>query len=142
MTQSTEAEIDYSGTILKVNDRTAGTDFSTGVGQLNYQSLFMDTDIKFRSTNYSMDETRLKLLAGDSDIDIYIISASEIPSFIENGFYTPFESEVIDEYISQCHEMLQEYSYRREGSICACFAVHSGNTHSKIGNRGNRSEVF
>jgi len=111
VTQSTEAEIDYSGTILKVNDRTAGTDFSTGVGQLNYQSLFMDTDIKFRSTNYSMDETRLKLLAGDSDIDIYIISASEIPSFIENGFYTPFESEVIDEYISQCHEMLQEYSY-------------------------------
>ena len=110
VTQSAKPELDFSDTVLVINDRTAGNDFSTGVGMLDYSALREETGIRFRSTDYLMDETRLKLLAGDSDIDIYTIGAGEISNLVDNGIYTTFESEIIDSYLSQCHEIVQEYS--------------------------------
>ena len=110
VTQPTEPELDFSDTTLVVNDAFAGTDFSTGVGMLDYSALREETGIRFRSTDYLMDETRLKLLAGDTDVDIYIVGAGEIPYIVESGLYTTFDSEQISGYLNQCHEIVQEYS--------------------------------
>ena len=108
VTQSTEAEVDYSGVVLTVQDTVAGNDFVTGLGMLDYQAITQETGIRFRSKSYLPDETKLKMLAGDDDIDIYFVSAGMLHSVIDCGFYTPIESEIIDNYISSCREFLQE----------------------------------
>ena len=110
VTQSTEAEVDYSGVVLTVQDTLAGNDFVTGLGELNYQVITQETGIRFRSRCYLPDEIILKMLAGDDDIDIYFISNSQLHNVIDCGFYTIIESEIIDNYISQCRDILQEYS--------------------------------
>ena len=110
VTQSTEAEVDYSGVVLTVQDTLAGNDFVTGLGELNYQVITQETGIRFRSKCYLPDEIILKMLAGDDDIDIYFISNSQLHNVIDCGFYTIIESEIIDNYISQCRDILQEYS--------------------------------
>ncbi len=110
VTQSTEAEVDYSGVVLTVQDTVAGNDFVTGLGMLDYQAITQETGIRFRSKSYLPDETKLKMLAGDDDIDIYFVSAGMLHSVIDCGFYTPIESEIIDNYISSCREFLQEFA--------------------------------
>ena len=110
VTQSPEEDIDYSGVVLTVQDTLAGNDFVTGLGELNYQVITQETGIRFRSKCYLPDEIILKMLAGDDDIDIYFISNSQLHNVIDCGFYTIIESEIIDNYISQCRDILQEYS--------------------------------
>ena len=110
VTQSPEEDIDYSGVVLTVQDTMAGNDFVTGLGELNYQVITQETGIRFRSKCYLPDEIILKMLAGDDDIDIYFISNSQLHNVIDCGFYTFIESEIIDNYISQCRDILQEYS--------------------------------
>ena len=110
VTQSTEAEVDYSGVVLTVQDTTAGNDFVTGLGMLDYQAITQETGIRFRSKSYLPDETKLKMLAGDDDIDIYFVHVSELHYIIDSGFYTHMESQIITDYINSCRDILQDYS--------------------------------
>ena len=111
VTQSTEAEVDYSGTVLNVCDRFAGNNPPSSLGYLDYSRLSTDTGIKFITSRYFIDETKVKLLANDSDVDIYIVASSEVPDYMSAGYYTPIESDVIEKYIDSCHEVLSELAY-------------------------------
>ena len=111
VTQSTEAEVDYSGTVLNVCDRFAGNNPPSSLGYLNYSRLSTDTGIKFITSRYFIDETKVKLLANDSDVDIYIVASSEVPDYMSAGYYTPIESDVIEKYIDSCHKVLSELAY-------------------------------
>ena len=114
VTQSAEPKVDYAGTVLNVCDRFAGNNPQSSLGYLNYSRLSLDTGIKFSTSRYLIDETKVKLLANDSDVDIYIVASSEVPDYMSTGYYEPIESDVIKEYIDNCHGALSELAYAND----------------------------
>ncbi len=52
------------------------------------------------------DEIVLKILAGDSDVDIYLLNASSIKSLVDRGIYIPMESDIISEFNDGCFDYL------------------------------------
>ena len=53
----------------------------------NYHALSKKTGIKISTTDYMTDEFLIKILAEDSDVDIYLIRSTDILQLSEKGIY-------------------------------------------------------
>lgn len=71
------------------------------------------------------DEIVLKILAGDSDIDIYLLNASSIRSLVERGIYLPIESDIVREFNDGCFGYLSEVAADEKGQTVAMPLVSS-----------------
>ena len=64
---------------------------------------------------------KMKLLAGDSDIDIYVLTPDfYIPSVINNGQYVPFnDSGILSSHVNNCFDYIKDYFTTENGDIWA-----------------------
>ena len=65
------------------------------------------------------DEIVLKILAGDSDVDIYLLGSSEIDLLKKRSIYYPLKSDVIDSFVDGCFDYLGESVTDDVGKIIA-----------------------
>lgn len=87
-------------------------------GYLNYSKLagsLASLDIKLSTAGYSYDEITLKILAGDSDVDIIILSPSTAADLISKGIYKPIESEKITAFNQSCFDYINDFTKSPSG---------------------------
>lgn len=70
-------------------------------------------------TTFWSDEIALKIMAGDSDVDIYLIDSSTLNLFKERGIYYPIESDIISQFNSGCFDYLTEIATDSNGETVA-----------------------
>lgn len=75
----------------------------------DYYALSEKTGVKISVTDYMEDEFFLKILAGDSDVDIYFIRPANILQLSEKGIYYPFESQSISDFNDSCFDYISEF---------------------------------
>ena len=75
----------------------------------NYHALSKKTGIKISTTDYMTDEFLIKILAEDSDVDIYLIRSTDILQLSEKGIYYPLESKIISDFNDSCFDYISEY---------------------------------
>ena len=92
---------------LSTQEVVINSNFSPGISEFDFGSVSQATGIKISTTNYLIDEFYIKILAGDSDVDIYFIRPTEIRLLCEQGIYYPFESEVISNFNDSCFDYLK-----------------------------------
>ncbi len=63
---------------------------------INYNKLAELSDITVNASELEEDYALLKILAGDSDVDIYLITATLARTLLDKNIYVPIESEIID----------------------------------------------
>lgn len=56
-------------------------------------------------------------MAGDTDVDIYILGYSTVQKLIEKGIYTPIDSDVIREFNDGCFDYINGYTYTDSGEL-------------------------
>lgn len=66
---------------------------------------------------FDRTETILKIMAGDSDVDIYFLDVTEVRELIEKGLYTPIRSEIISRHNDSCFDYLSDFCRTEEGEI-------------------------
>ena len=64
-----------------------------------------------------------KILAGDSDIDIYVVSSDEAKLLSEAGALHAMQSQSIKDFNSKCFDSLQEFSINENGETYLCRLV-------------------
>ena len=123
---NTEAEsgisfenIDLTGKTITIFDRHA---FSYQIGETEVKSGFFDYEkleemlgctIDLKTVNDNVLYT--KILAGDSDIDIYVVSSDEAKLLSEAGALHAMQSQSIKDFNSKCFDSLQEFSINENG---------------------------
>ena len=75
----------------------------------DYYALSEKTGVKISVTDYMMDEFLIKILAEDSDVDIYFIRSTDILQLSEKGIYYPLESKIISDFNDSCFDYISEY---------------------------------
>ena len=94
-----------AGSSIVINDPSA----QMSTREFDYKVLSQKTGIEISTTDYLYNDFYLKILAGDSDVDIYFVRPTEIRLLTEKGIYTPLESEIISEFNSKCFDYIKEY---------------------------------
>ncbi len=117
-----DEQIDLSGISLTIYDSSAvelqiGERKVIGGGYFNYDKLKSDLgcDITVRPNDQS--ELVTKVLAGDSDVDIYFINAYYAKLLMDMGACEPIDSEIVSDYVAKCFDCLQEYSCTSDGKL-------------------------
>lgn len=72
-----------------------------------------------RFVQYFPEDVVLKILAGDSDVDIYVIYANTLHSLLENGMYVPIESDIIANFNAGCFDYISEVCKDENGATVA-----------------------
>ena len=75
----------------------------------DYYALSEKTGVKISVTDYMTDEFLIKILAEDSDVDIYLIRSTDILQLSEKGIYYPLESKIISDFNDSCFDYISEY---------------------------------
>ncbi|MBQ8623391.1 MAG: hypothetical protein IJ424_03320 [Oscillospiraceae bacterium] len=83
------------------------------------QSSVAVTGIESDFVTFFTDEIVVKILAGDSNVDIYLLGSSEIDLLKKRSIYYPLESDVIDNFVDGCFDYLSESVTDDEGKIIA-----------------------
>lgn len=86
-------------------------------GVFNYNTLSSRSGIKCKPRNNQDDNVLLKIMAGDTDVDIYILGYSTVQKLIEKGIYTPIDSDVIREFNDGCFDYINGYTYTDSGEL-------------------------
>lgn len=86
-------------------------------GVFNYNTLSSQSGIKCKPRNNQDDNVLLKIMAGDTDVDIYILGYSTVQKLIEKGIYTPIDSDVIREFNDGCFDYINGYTYTDSGEL-------------------------
>ncbi len=92
---------------IVINDAFSGQ----GFGSFDYRALSAKTGLNVSAKNFLHDEAVLKIMAGDTDVDIYFFDAASVRILRNQGIYVPIESEIISEFVDNCFDYLQDYSY-------------------------------
>lgn len=87
------------------------------VAHIDIDALARYTDAELSYTDLSEDEITLKILAGDSDIDIYFISAPLSGKLLEKNVYAPIESEVVKSFNESCFDYISDACIAENGDI-------------------------
>lgn len=61
----------------------------------------------------------VKLLAGDSDVDIYFVTMSTIKPLVDQGIYVPINSDIVAEFNAGCFDYINEAAKDKNGQIVA-----------------------
>lgn len=65
------------------------------------------------------DEIAVKIMAGDPDVDIYLLSVSTYINLKEKNIVWPIESEKVSEFVDSCFDYLSDIAYDDNGRIIA-----------------------
>lgn len=84
-------------------------------GVFNYNTLSSQSGIKCKPRNNQDDNVLLKIMAGDTDVDIYILGYSTVQKLIEKGIYTPIDSDVIRGFNEGCFDYINDCTYTDSG---------------------------
>ncbi len=76
-------------------------------------------------TTFFVDEIALKILAGDSDVDIYLLDSSTLNLIIERGIYHPSESDIISQFNDGCFDYISEIVIDHKGQTVAMPLISS-----------------
>lgn len=92
----------------------SGTNIS--VSHIDFSKLSsLAPDVKVDYRTLSDEEITLKLLAGDSDADVYFISPTTAKYLMDKGIYTPIESEIVDNFNNSCFDYIAEFCRTEDG---------------------------
>lgn len=87
------------------------------VAHIDMDALAKHTDAELNYTDLSEDEIAIKILAGDSDVDIYFVSASLAGKLLEKNIYAPIESEAVKSFNASCFDYLNSACQAENGDI-------------------------
>ena len=87
------------------------------VAHIDTDALARYTDAELNYTDFSEDEIALKILAGDTDVDIYFVSAPLARKLLEKNIYTPIESEAVRSFNESCFDYLTDACLAENGDI-------------------------
>lgn len=87
------------------------------MSHINLSKLSTYTDVTVKYSTLSNDNMSLKILAGDSDVDIYFISATTARTLLDKNIYTPIESEIITAFNNSCFDYIAEACLSENGDI-------------------------
>lgn len=91
-----------------INDPYSGMSGALGsIIRFDRFSEYSDIPVSVVCCDYS--ETVLKILAEDSDIDIYFLNPSDARKLIESGIYEPIVSETIERHNESCFDYLKDF---------------------------------
>ncbi len=121
-------EQDFSNTVVTVSDLganeqgfTVNTDGVCSIrapgGTLNYRELAKSANIPLEVKGLTTENRAMKILAQDSDVDIYLMSHTDVKLILDNGAYEPIESDIISDYVSKTFEPLQELCIDSSGNV-------------------------
>lgn len=86
-------------------------------GCFNYSELSRRAGMNIDIHGYTTENRILKILAQDSDIDIYIINGSEIKTLLDNKIFEPIDSDIVAHYVSKTFSSVQEICTDDDGNI-------------------------
>lgn len=72
-----------------------------------------------RFVQYGPEQVSVKIMAGDSDVDIYVVSPMHLNILIKKGLCLPIESEIIDSFNSECFDYISELCRDSVGNTVA-----------------------
>ena len=99
---------DTSGEKIVINDPYSGQGGAlSSIVRLDRFSEYSDIPIAVEGYGYS--DVVLKILAGDSDVDIYFLSVTEARELLEKGICEPITSEKIIKHNGSCFEYLESF---------------------------------
>ena len=113
--------VDLTGKTITIYDKTAvvrtlynGEEGVVG-GFFNYEKLseILGCDIEVKT--YSDNVQYTKILAGDSDIDIYVLTPYEAKKLSGAGALYPIMSQQVKSYNSKCFDSLDDFATNDEG---------------------------
>lgn len=111
----TETKNEDAGAVV-INDPYSGEGgASSSIIRLDRFSEYSDLPITV--TGYGYSDAVLKILAGDSDVDIYFLSASEARHLKEKGIYEPIISETVAEHNESCFDYLKSFCTVGEDTV-------------------------
>ena len=96
-----------------------GLELSEYAGLLEYEALAEVSGMNIEVHGLSDENQTLKILAGDSDIDIYFLFLDDMQLIKEKGFCTPIESDIIEQFNSKTFPALRDYCVDENGDIIA-----------------------
>lgn len=110
-------DIDLSGKTITVYDQTAVvlSDGVLGGGFFDYKKLAKKLDCTIDVKTYQDNVQFTKILAGDSDIDIYVINSDEAELLSNAGALYTIQSDKVKAFNSKCFDSLQEFSVNKDG---------------------------
>lgn len=91
-----------------INDPYSGQNGALG-SIIRFDSFSMYSDIPTSVVCCDYSETILKILAGDSDIDIYFLNPSDARQLIEKGIYWPIDSDTVTQHNESCFDYLKDF---------------------------------
>ena len=78
---------------VTVNDIYCYGDSELGI--FNYGALEKSSGIDISLKDYDTGESVLKILAGDKDVDIYLLTAANIKQLMDMGAYSEIDSDIV-----------------------------------------------
>ena len=93
---------------VTVNDIYCYGDSELGI--FNYGALEKSSGIDISLKDYDTGESVLKILAGDKDVDIYLLTAANIKQLMDMGAYSEIDSDIVSLHNSKCFSYLRDFS--------------------------------
>lgn len=86
-------------------------------GVFNYSTLSSLSGIKCKAKNNIDDNVLLKIMAGDTDVDIYLLNYETVRKLVDKGIYLPIDSDIINTFNEGCFDYVYNCSYTDEGEM-------------------------
>ncbi len=122
------AELDFSNITVTVSDLRANSDgFTVNTagecsirlpgGTLDYKKLAISAGIPLEVKGLTEENRAMKILAQDSDVDIYLMTQYDVKRILDNKVYEPIESDVIKDFVGKTFSPLQELCIDESGNV-------------------------
>ncbi len=107
------SEGDHSGVTVVINDLSTRND--ADFGQLDYDALEKLSGIDIKTTDYDYNESAMKMLAGDQNVDIYIVNGTVAYNLLQNKAYVPISSRIIDAHNDRAFDYIGDWCKTEDG---------------------------
>lgn len=103
---------------------SAEEDINEGNGEVVLDGIFSTFDVdeisrlsgyKCRAVEHMPEDVLLKLLAEDSDVDIYFLPIDTVLKIKEKGFYYPIGSEIVKDFNNSCFDHMRDVAINDNG---------------------------
>lgn len=89
--------------------------YGAQTGVVNYAALSDKLKIDCSVTSMDSNDIFIKILAGDTDFDIYMISATDAHKLLQAGISSPIESEAIERFNEGCFDYISDFAKDNNG---------------------------
>ena len=87
------------------------------IGVFDYEKLAKKTGVDVSYKGYMPLEMTTKILAGDSDVDIYVLTSTNVRQMMSKGAYLPIKSEIISDFVGDCFSCMRELCLDSDGQL-------------------------